>query len=235
MKRFLTTALLLILAACNSLTNGQSKSLNVNDFQKQLMATPNAQLIDVRTPEEYAERHLENASNINFNADDFIDKIEKLDKSRPVFVYCLSGGRSQKAAALISKKGFHEVYEMNGGILAWSDAKKPLIESNQTKSTGLTMDSYLKNVTKDKLVLVDFKAVWCGPCKMLKPIVEKTEKANAAKLELLTIDVDENPELANEMHIRSIPLLILYKQGKEVWRSLGVVDQPTIQEQIDKN
>ena len=81
-------ALLLIMSACNNLSTGQkSQILSVNDFEKKLSATKDAQLLDVRTPEEYAEKHLHDAVNINFNADDFIDKVDHLDKSKPVFVY----------------------------------------------------------------------------------------------------------------------------------------------------
>ncbi|MFN8278076.1 MAG: thioredoxin domain-containing protein [Chitinophagales bacterium] len=221
-----------VLISCNG--SSQSKLMSVEEFDKKLSATSGAQLVDVRTPEEYAERHLANAANLNFNADDFIEKIEKLDKAKPVFVYCLSGGRSHKAAALMTKKGFKEVYEMDGGILAWSDSKKPLTEAT-VKQEGMNIEDYLKQITSDKLVLVDFNAVWCGPCKLLKPILAKVEKKNTSKLEVVAIDVDQNPALANDMHIRNIPLLIMYKKGKEVWRSTGLVEEGTIQEQVDKN
>ena len=230
--------LLVVMSACNSLSNGQkSQLLSVNDFEKKLTDTKESQLLDVRTPEEYAEKHLLDAVNINFNADDFIDKVEHLDKSKPVFVYCLSGGRSAKATALISKKGFKQVYDLDGGILAWTAAKKAVETPAGVATTakGMTMDDYLAKVKSDKLVLVDFNAVWCGPCKILKPILEKVATEKKDKVTVLPIDVDKNPALSDAFHIQGIPLMILYKGGKEVWRNMGLTDEKTINGQIADN
>ena len=233
---FKAILVLLIMSACGVGNGQKSQQLSVDEFQQKLSTTKDAQLLDVRTPEEYAEKHLSEAVNINFNADDFIDKVDHLDKSKPVFVYCLSGGRSAKAAALISKKGFKEVYEMKGGILAWSEAKKPMeMPGGSTAPTGMTMDDYLAKVKSDKLILVDFNAVWCGPCKVLRPTLDKVADKYKDKMELLPIDVDKNPAVSDAMHINGIPLLILYKGGKEVWRQMGLTDQKTIETEIKEN
>jgi thioredoxin len=151
-------------------------------------------------------------------------------------VYCLSGGRSSKASALISSKGYNQVYNLDGGILAWTNAGEP-VESpaGETGKNGLSMDDYLAKVKSDKLVLVDFSAVWCGPCKQLKPIVDKIAEEQKDKLEVLPIDVDKNPAVSNAMHISGIPLLVLYKNGKEVWRQLGLTDRGNIEKQISLN
>jgi rhodanese-related sulfurtransferase len=76
-------------------------------------------LIDVRTPQEYAEGHIEKASNIDFNASDFNERISKLDKEQPFLIYCAAGGRSTKAAALMQSLGFKKVYELKGGYRNW--------------------------------------------------------------------------------------------------------------------
>jgi len=78
-------------------------------------------LIDVRTPEEYAAGHLENAVNINLYDDDFKSQLEAIDKSKAVAVYCKVGGRSAKAADIIKEIGFTEVYDLEGGILNWEE------------------------------------------------------------------------------------------------------------------
>lgn len=79
------------------------------------------QLIDVRTPEEFDEGHLDKALNINYYDDAFMsDMISKLDKSKPIYIYCKSGGRSGKASKKLKKQGFTKVYDLEGGIINWN-------------------------------------------------------------------------------------------------------------------
>lgn len=98
---------------------------------------------------------------------------------------------------------------------------------------GMTFDTYLAQVKQAHLVLVDFNATWCGPCKTLKPIVQKVIRKNGGRVILMDVDVDQNPVVANTMNIKAIPLLILYKDGKEVWRNMGLTDEQTISDKID--
>jgi rhodanese-related sulfurtransferase len=79
----------------------------------------NVQLIDVRTPEEYAEGFINNANNINFFDDDFLSQMSVLDRDKPVYLYCKSGGRSGKAAIQLKEAGFTKVYDLEGGITKW--------------------------------------------------------------------------------------------------------------------
>ena len=183
----------------------------------------------MRTPEEYTEKHIAGSTNYNINGSDFQKQLETLDKSKPLYVYCLAGSRSAKASDMAVKAGFKEVYNLEGGITAWMGANKAVATANgEAPKQGLSMDDYLQRIKSDKLVLVDFNAVWCGPCKILKPTVIKVTKDNADKVSLFDIDVDKNPLVANSMTVSSIPLLLLYKNGKEVWRNLGVVDEKTL-------
>jgi thioredoxin 1 len=218
-------------ASCN--INGQSaKKLNPEEFE-QGIKTPGAQLVDVRTPEEYAEKHIANSININIDGENFERKINGLDKSKPLYLCCLTGARSGKAGKFAAKNGFKEVYNLEGGITAWIGAKKPVETSGgEVPKTGMTFDDYLAHIRQDKLVLVDFNATWCGPCKILKPAVVKVVKENAGKVELFDIDVDKNPSVASTMNVTGIPLLILYRSGKELWRNLGLTDEETIADKV---
>lgn len=227
-------AVFFLLTACNA---QGVKNLTPNEFEKAITAA-NIQLVDVRTPEEYAEKRINGASNINVNDAGFEKKLSALDKEKPLYVYCLAGSRSSKAAETASKMGFKEVYNLEGGINAWSNADKPLQTSatGNRRTAGMSFEDYLAYIKKSKkLVLVDFSAVWCGPCKIIKPVVHKIEKDNADAVELFEVDVDKNPLISKAMNITGIPLLILYKNGKEVWRNMGVTDEATIVEQIKKN
>ncbi|MEM9920433.1 MAG: rhodanese-like domain-containing protein [Bacteroidota bacterium] len=97
----------------------QKGRLPTADFVRLLNEAPNAQLIDVRTPNEVAQGALPNSVNINYRGDDFEEELKKLDQEKPVFVYCQSGGRSAKTYFKLKKMGFPEVYEMTGGYLDW--------------------------------------------------------------------------------------------------------------------
>lgn len=207
------------------------KTVTADEFEKK-MHEGTVQLVDVRTPEEYGEGHLPEAVNINFNADDFVDMAAKLDKSKPILVYCLSGGRSAKAAALISKKGAEQVYNLDGGITAWIKAGKAIEGGGLT---GLNMERYVSRLKSEKLAIVDFNASWCVPCKMLKPALDKVGDKYKGRVSILPIDVDKNPDLAHALHIDGIPLIIMYKEGKEVWRTVGLTDQNTIEKEIELN
>jgi rhodanese-related sulfurtransferase len=85
-------------------------------------------ILDVRTPDEFAEGHLEGAKNIDFNAKDFAERLGKLDKEKPYLVHCRSGGRSGRSLATFEKLGFKKIYHLDGGILAWEDAGLPVVK-----------------------------------------------------------------------------------------------------------
>lgn len=215
-------------------------TVTVDEFEKQLNATAGAQLVDVRTPGEYVEGHLKNAVNIDWNGNDFEAGAQKLDKTKPVFVYCFVGGRSKEAAAFLSEKGFTTVYNMDGGYRKWTNAGKPTETGaaapavETPKTTGLTMDEYLKLTTSHDLVLVDFNAPWCGPCKKLTPIVEEVEKEMNGKLKVVAINIDENEAVANALKIESIPVLYVYRKGKLGWQQVGLLSKAELVSALSK-
>jgi len=90
--------------------------------------TDEIQLIDVRTPKEFAEGHLSNAVNINFYDSNFMEEMSKLDKNKDLYIYCRSGGRSGKAAKKLKSQGFLKVYDLEGGILNWNQNKMKVVK-----------------------------------------------------------------------------------------------------------
>ena len=95
------------------------KNLDVEDFKEAYEGHGNAALLDVRTPEEISQGAIDGASSINFFDSDFAARVEKLDKSKAYFVYCRSGRRSANACQIMGQKGFKELYNLDGGYMAW--------------------------------------------------------------------------------------------------------------------
>jgi thioredoxin len=213
------------LISCES-NNAQTKTIPTLEYQQLLTETKNNQIIDVRTEGEFMEEHLHNAININFNGNDFEANIKKLDKTKPTFIYCLSGGRSGSAMEIFAKNGFKQVYNMQGGILQWKGDQLPLTGAEENPSwKGMSKEEFEKITNGDIPVLVDFNATWCGPCKKLKPILAEIEKEYAGKIKVVAIDVDENKSLAESMKVTNIPLLIYYKKGKVEMNIEGFADK----------
>ncbi len=92
------------------------KILEVQTY-KDSITNKKVQLIDVRTPDEFKDGHIEYAKNIDFYATDFTAEFNKLDKDQPVYIYCRSGSRSRQAGNKLTEMGFKEIYDLKGGIL----------------------------------------------------------------------------------------------------------------------
>ena len=90
-------------------------------------------------------------------------------------------------------------------------------------------------INQDKPVLVDFFAEWCGPCKMMSPILDDVKKRVGENASIIKIDVDKNPQAAATYQVRGVPTLILFKNGKPIWRQSGVVPANELENLINTN
>lgn len=98
--------------------------IDCEEFTRLVVAAPNAQIVDVRTPREYEAGNVEGSVNIDYRSSDFESQLAVLNKEQPVFVYCHSGGRSAKATKVLRAQGFSEVYDMDGGYSKWSTTQQ---------------------------------------------------------------------------------------------------------------
>ncbi len=121
MKRFWMFLLPAMFAvSCNAQNEPTAKSGNVKvEKAQEMVAESEVVILDVRTPNEYENGHLENAQLVNYNAPDFESQLEDLDKEKSYLVYCHSGNRSGKAFRKMKEMGFEKVYNLEGGISAW--------------------------------------------------------------------------------------------------------------------
>ena len=218
-------------------TSGQTQnvktSLSPAEFAETMKKTPNTVLVDVRTPDEFSKGHLVNAKNIDWNGTSFDKEISSIDKSKPVFVYCLSGGRSGQAASKMRADGFTLVYELDGGIMKWRGANLPETTEAATQSTGMTKAQFDAMLVTDKVVLVDFYADWCGPCKKMKPYLEEIKSEMADQVLLIRINADDNQALCKEMKIDALPVLLVYKKQVLTWKNLGFIEKEEVVKELN--
>ena len=118
---------LLLLAGCSSSATGVT-NMNVSEFSKKITEA-GVVTLDVRTPGEFMTGHIQGAQNIDFESGNFENEIAALDKNATYAVYCRSGNRSGQAVAIMHDAGFHNVYNLNGGIIDWTNSGMMLVNN----------------------------------------------------------------------------------------------------------
>ncbi|WP_316636274.1 thioredoxin domain-containing protein [uncultured Flavobacterium sp.] len=227
--KFLLLIVSVVLISCNEKKDNSFQEIAPKDFAEKIKTTENPQILDVRTPEEFESEHINNAVNINWNSDDFTTKVAGYNKSKPVFVYCLSGGRSKKAAAKLNELGFTTIYELEGGIMKWNAEG---LSNPSTAQVGMTMNDFNDLLNTDKKVLIDFYAEWCGPCKQMEPYLLKMQKEMADKVVIIRIDVDKNKTLATQMKIDQLPTMVLYENKAVQKKLIGYISEQDLKKQL---
>ncbi len=233
MKHYIIIIATLLIGSLSACKKGNgTDSLSAQEFADKIKSTETSLILDVRTPEEFSKGHLENAQNIDINGANFGEEVAKLDKTKPVFVYCLSGGRSASAATQMRSEGFTKVYELEGGIMKWRAENLPETSNETgdvTSTTGMTLAQFDAVLNEDKLVLVDVYADWCGPCQKMKPSLEAIATEKASLVRLVRINADDNQELCSSLKIEALPTLLLYKKKKLIWSNVGFIEKEVIE------
>ena len=120
LKKIVLLGILLASLSCTSQKSEKIIVLDYNDFKEKVVGK-NVQLIDLRTDKEYKNGFIDDAIQMNFlETEKFMQQIESLDKDKPVYMYCHSGGRSGRASKLLLQKGFTKIYDFSGGYTSWA-------------------------------------------------------------------------------------------------------------------
>jgi rhodanese-related sulfurtransferase len=125
-KLIASFAAIILLAGCSSTGSASTVNMNVSEFSQKI-TEPEVTILDVRTPEEFASGHIEGAINVDFNSGNFANEITRLNPSETYAIYCRSGSLSGQAASIMHKAGFHDVSNLNGGVIDWANAGLPLV------------------------------------------------------------------------------------------------------------
>jgi len=230
MKYFITVVLAVFLFSCKENESAAQSTLDAKQFESAIQDS-SVQLLDVRTPGEFAQGHIANALLADWkNTAEFERRVSFIDKDRPVAVYCLSGARSSAAAEWMKKNGFTDVRTLQGGIMAWKNAG--LAVEGPKDMPQMSAAEYEQKINSNSTVLVDVGAEWCPPCVKMKPIVEEVVKEADSKMAFVPVDAGSQSQIMDKLGISEIPVFIVYKDGKEAWRHTGILTKEELQKAL---
>jgi len=200
----------------------ENTTISAQNFQNAIQQS-SAQILDVRTAVEYQGGHIKNALQANWNdQNEFESRTQHLDKNKTVYIYCQAGGRSAAAQNNLIAKGY-KVVNLEGGMSNWKMNGLP-VEGN-SNAVQMRIADFDKVVAENKLVLVDIGATWCPPCRKMLPVIDKVKSQFANKLYFLAVDGGIDMDVMKHLQFETLPTFIIYKNGKEVWRKTGIVEE----------
>lgn len=200
----------------------ENTTISAQSFQNAINQSA-AQILDVRTATEYQGGHIKNALQANWNDQkEFESRTQHLDKNKTVYIYCQAGGRSAAAQSNLIEKGY-KVVNLEGGMSNWK--MKGLPVEGTSNSVQMKVDDFEHVITNNKLVLVDIGATWCPPCRKMLPVIDKVKSQFANKLYFLAVDGGVDMDVMKHLQFETLPTFIIYKNGKEVWRKTGIVEE----------
>ncbi|MEJ7589501.1 MAG: thioredoxin domain-containing protein, partial [Ferruginibacter sp.] len=201
-------------------------NLTVAEFERGIR-NDSIQVLDVRTPGEFYAGHIKNSLLADWkDTQEFNRRIAFIDKEKPVYVYCLGGSRSAAAAAKMRTAGYKNVFELAGGINAWKSENMAV--EGKSNERQMSTGEFLKAINSAKVVLVDFGAEWCPPCKKMDPILKNLQKNYPKKFILVKVDGGKDEDILKKYQVTALPVFILFKDGKQVWRKEGVVEESVL-------
>ncbi len=215
---FLTTT---IMSCAQNNPNKSSIELTISTTAfSSAVKQPGAQILDVRTAGEYQSGHIANALQANWlDPKEFKNRTQYLDKSKIIYIYCQSGGRSASAQAALMEAGF-KVVNLEGGMSNWRMQQMPV--EGIGNAVQMRVVDFEKLLQSNQYVLVDIGAVWCPPCRKMQPVMDALKQTPPKPFYFLAVDGGQDMDVMKLVKADDLPTFILYKNGVEVWRKVGV-------------
>ena len=184
---------------------------------KELTAQNKGILLDVRTKSEFKNGHLADAGNLNYYALDFRKKLILLPRNQPIYLYCNTGYRSEKAAEILIENGYTDVYNLQHGIMEWELINLPLVvepDARPDTDNKMTPEQYQAILSSGMPVFFDFYAPWCGPCRKMMPMIDSLMVEYHPRIQMHKINVDASKKLVKELKLLGVPYLVLHNKGE---------------------
>jgi len=191
---------------------------------KELTAQNNGILLDVRTKSEFKNGHLPEAGNLNYYAIDFRKKLILLPRNQPIYLYCNTGYRSEKAAEILIENGYTDVYNLQHCIMEWELLNLPVIvepDARPDTDNKMTPEQYHAILSEGSPVFFDFYAPWCGPCRKMMPMIDSLMVEYHPQIKMHKINVDASKKLVKELKLVGVPYLVLQDKGVVLFSKNG--------------
>jgi thioredoxin 1 len=211
--------------------------VNAKKF-KDLIESGQGILLDVRTIMEYNNYHITNSEQMNFYDPDFREKILKYPKDTSIYIYCNVGHRSSLASQILVSNGYTKVYNLHRGILEWHNAGYPLVANQQAaqqSENAISPEQFTQIVNTEELVFFDFYAPWCAPCRMMMPMIDSLTKEYLGKVNIIKINTDASRSLMQQLNVRSIPFLVLFRKQEAVFMHTGMITRDELEKVFLEN
>lgn len=203
----------------NTSQNQGPTTLDANAF-KAAIDKGGVQILDVRTAAEFNSGYIEHALQANWtDKTEFERRTKFLDKTIPVYIYCAAGGRSASAQAYLIDQGF-KVINLEGGMSNWKMKGLPVVGA--VAKAQMRVEDVNKVIASNKVVLVDIGAEWCPPCRKMLPTIDSLKKDTSLQFYFLSVDGGNDIEVMKQLKSDDLPTFIVFKNGKEVWRHVGI-------------
>ncbi len=204
--------------------------VNSSDFQN-LILTKKGALLDVRTKSEFDAEHIEDAGQLNFYSLDFKQKLSLLADNEPIYLYCNTGYRSQKAGEMLVEMEYKNVYNLEHGIMEWNLQEFPVIEGDRSKlnkENKMSVDEYQTLISSEGLVFIDFYATWCRPCRVMMPLIDSLKTEYYGKVKVVKVNSDVSKKLVKELELNSVPYFQLFNNGNLIFEKYGMITRKEI-------